>query len=80
MLEHGLAVGMLQVLVQPHPMPRLAQDAGQRGLAHLKRLSPQVIAVKLQEIEGVEECLLGRGRVTYSLVEPSACPFRPQRH
>ena len=39
------------------PRQRAAQQAGQRLLAHLKRLSPQVIAVKLQEIEGNEEDL-----------------------
>jgi hypothetical protein len=40
-------------------MPRQspAQQAGQRLLAHLKRLSPQVLAIELQEIEGNEEDL-----------------------
>ena len=46
---------MLQVLVQPHPVPGLAQDAGQRRLAHLKGLPTQVGAVKFQQVKGVEE-------------------------
>ena len=48
---------MREMGVELHPRQRAAQQAGQRLLAHLKRLSPQVIAVKLQEIEGNEEDL-----------------------
>ena len=48
---------MLQVLVQAHTRPALAQDAGQRRLAHLDRLPAQVVAVQLQQVEGVEERL-----------------------
>src|SRR3954453_5938194 len=56
MLEHDVA-GMREMGVELHPRQRSAQQAGQRLLAHLKRLSPQVIAIKLQEIEGNEEDL-----------------------
>jgi hypothetical protein len=28
---------------------------GERGLAHLKRIAPQVVAVQLDQIEGVQE-------------------------
>jgi hypothetical protein len=35
----------------------LAQDAGQRSLAHLDRLSAQVRAVQHQQVEGVRERL-----------------------
>ena len=57
MLEHGQPIRMLQVLVQPHPVPNLAQDAGQRGLTHFKGLSAQVLTVKFQQIKGVQERL-----------------------
>ena len=55
-VEHDVA-GMREMGVELQPRQRTAQQARQRLLAHLKRLSPQVIAVKLQEIEGNEEDL-----------------------
>ncbi len=54
MREHGRAVG-LDMLVEPHAGRGLGQDGGQRGLAHLKRFAPQVVAVQLDQVEGVEE-------------------------
>jgi hypothetical protein len=48
---------MFQVLVQPHAGTALAQDAGERRLAHLERLAPQIRAVQLQQVEGVEKRL-----------------------
>ena len=48
---------MLQGLVQAHTRPALAQDVGQRGLAHLDRLPQKVRPVQLQEIESVDERL-----------------------
>ena len=45
------------MLVQAHAVPALAQDAGQRRFAHFDRLTPQVRAVQLQKVEGVEERL-----------------------
>ena len=57
-LEHNGALRVLQVLVQTHPRSALAQDAGERRLAHFDRLAPQVCAVQLQEeVEGIEEGL-----------------------
>ena len=38
-----------------HAVAGLAKDAGQRRLAHLDRLPPQVRPVQLQQVEGVEE-------------------------
>ena len=36
--------------------PRLAlASAGERRLAHLKRLAPQIVTVKLDQVEGVQE-------------------------
>ena len=76
MLEHDGALGMLQVLVQAHARPALAQDAGQRRLAHLDRLSAQVVAVQLQQVEGVEERLRLVPPVTEQLEE--ATPLSSQ--
>jgi hypothetical protein len=44
--------------------PRLAfaKDACQCRLAHLDRLSPQVRAVQLQQVEGVEDARSSFGR------------------
>jgi hypothetical protein len=56
-LEDRQAVWVLQVLIQAHAGTALTQDACQRGLAHLDRLSAQVGAVQLQQVEGLEERL-----------------------
>jgi hypothetical protein len=45
-LEHDGAFRMLQVLIQAHAVPSLLQDARQRGLANLDRLSPKVRPVR----------------------------------
>ena len=37
------------------PGASLGQDRGQRGLADLKRITPQIVAVQFDEVEGVEE-------------------------
>ena len=57
MLKNRQAAVVLQVLVQPHPGTDLAQDAGERRLADLERLAPQIRAVELQQVEGVEKRL-----------------------
>ena len=46
---------MREMGVELQPRQRAAQQTGQRLLAHLKRLSPQVIAVKLQEIKATRK-------------------------
>jgi hypothetical protein len=56
-LEDDVALGMLQVLVQADTWSALAEDARQRRFAHFDRLSPEVRAVQLQEVEGVQEGL-----------------------
>jgi hypothetical protein len=56
MVEHDVT-GMGEMGVELQPRQRAAQQAGKRLLAHLKRLSPQVIAIELQQIEGNEEDL-----------------------
>ena len=54
-MEHDIALGVLQVLVQAHTRSALAKDARQRRLTHLNRLTPQARAVQLQQVEDVEE-------------------------
>jgi hypothetical protein len=43
------------VLVDTNARAALAQDAGERGLAHLDRLPAHVSTVQLQQVQGVEE-------------------------
>ena len=43
------------MLVQTHAVPALAQEAGERRLARLDRLSPHIKAVHLQQVEGEQE-------------------------
>jgi hypothetical protein len=52
MAEHHLAILMLKVLIQPQARTGLGQDRGERGLAHLQRIAPQVLAVQLDQVEG----------------------------
>jgi hypothetical protein len=54
MLEHERAF-RLQVLVKPHPGPSASEQPGQSCLAPLEWFSPQIVTVKLQDIEGVHE-------------------------
>jgi hypothetical protein len=51
--EDGRAVA-LDMLVEPDGVS-LGHDRCERGLADLKRITPQVVAVQLDEVEGVEE-------------------------
>ena len=50
MLEHDGALRVLQVLVEAHPVAALSQDAGQSCLAHLDRLSAQVVTLKARSM------------------------------
>ena len=54
-LEHDHALRMFKVFVQPQAWSALAQDARQGRLARLDRLAPQIGAVQLQQVEGIEE-------------------------
>jgi len=51
--EDDIALRVLQVFVQAHSGTALPQDAGQCRLAHLDRLTPQVRAIQLQQVESV---------------------------
>jgi hypothetical protein len=48
----------------PSPALGLGQDRCERGLADLKRIAPQVVAVQLDEVEGIEEYALDSSLVT----------------
>jgi hypothetical protein len=61
--KDGRAVG-LHVIVEPDAGAGLGHDRCERGLADLKRLVPQVVAVQLDQVEGVEEYTLVSALVT----------------
>jgi len=46
------------VFVEPNAGAGLGHDRRERGLADLKRIAPQVVAVQLDEVEGVGEYAL----------------------
>jgi hypothetical protein len=52
--KHGLAVAF-HVLVEPDTGPRFGQNHLKRCLAALKRIRPQVVAVQLDQVEGIEK-------------------------
>ena len=52
--RYGLAVA-LHVLAESDASLGLGHDRCERGLADLKRIAPQVVAVQLDEVEGVQE-------------------------
>src|SRR5262249_33742923 len=54
MREHGRAVA-LDMLVEAQPKASFGQHASQRGLADFQRITPQVVAIELDQVEGVEE-------------------------
>jgi hypothetical protein len=54
MAKHCLAVAF-QVLVEPNTGGRLGQHHGQRFFAAFRRITPQIVAIQFDQIEGVEE-------------------------
>jgi hypothetical protein len=52
--EDGRAVAF-HVLVEAQAKASFGQHTSKRGLADLKRVAPQVVAVQLDEVEGVED-------------------------
>jgi hypothetical protein len=52
--ENGRAVA-LDMLVEPDAGASLGQDRCERGLADHKRIAPQIIAIQLDQVEGIEE-------------------------
>src|SRR5262249_1616977 len=64
--EHGRAVA-LDVFVEAQPKASFGQHASQRGLAPFQRITPQVVAIELDQVEGVEEDAAVRALVTEEL-------------
>jgi hypothetical protein len=62
-VEDGRAVA-LRVLVEPDARAGLGHDRCERSLADLKRITPEVVAVQLDKVEGVEEYALASALVT----------------
>jgi|SRR5262245_52150895 len=52
--EDGRAVA-LDMLIEPDAGAGLGHDRCERGLADLKRIAPQIVAIQFDEVEGVEE-------------------------
>jgi hypothetical protein len=53
--EHQRAVRVVEVLVEAQARRRAPQQARQSGLAHRERVAPQILAVQLDQVEGIEE-------------------------
>jgi hypothetical protein len=58
--EDGRGVA-LDVLVEPDAGLGLGHDRCERGLADLKRITPQVVPAQFDQVEGVEEDAFGVG-------------------
>ena len=52
--EDGRAVA-IDMLIEPDAGAGLGHDRCERGLADLKRITPQVVAVQFDKVGGVEE-------------------------
>ena len=46
---------VLDVLVQPQPRCRPREDAGERCLPHNERIASKIIAIKFDQVEGIQE-------------------------
>ena len=58
MLKHERAVRLFHELIEPEAGSRAGEYAGERCLAHLERVTPQVIAIKLDQVEGKQKHVL----------------------
>ena len=54
MAKYGLAV-TLHVLVEPDARAGLRQDHFKPGLAAFQRITPEIVAVEFDQVEGVQE-------------------------
>jgi hypothetical protein len=52
-LESHLAGIAFDMLVEPDTGTSLGQDRCERGLAHFQRITPHVVAIQLDEVEGI---------------------------
>jgi hypothetical protein len=54
MREHGRTIG-LDVFIEPQARSGTPRYSCQRGLPCIERLTPQVVTVQLDQVEGLEE-------------------------
>ena len=54
MCEHAGAI-VLDVLVQPQPRCRPREHAGERCLPHNERIASNILAIKFDQVEGIQE-------------------------
>jgi hypothetical protein len=55
--EEGRTIAF-DMFIEPDAQAGLGHDKSERGLADMKRIAPQVVAVQLDQVEGVEEYAL----------------------
>jgi hypothetical protein len=55
---------LAKATIKPYAGAGLGHDRCERGLADFKRIAPQIVAVQLDEVEGVEEYALVSAVVT----------------
>jgi hypothetical protein len=78
MREDSRAVA-LDMLIEPDAGAGLGHDRRERGLADLKRITPQIVAVQLDEVEGIEEYALVSPLSSQATASPSMMQERERR-
>ena len=68
------------MLVEAQAKASFGQHTPKRGLAHFQRITPQVVAVQLNEVEGVEEYVLVSAVVTDEIERGNRYDRRRQLH
>jgi hypothetical protein len=58
---------MIEMLVEPQTRRGARDQAGQRGLAHDKRIAAKIIAVQLDQVEGPHEDVIAMPPIAHSL-------------
>src|SRR5262245_384222 len=69
--EEGRAVAF-DMFIEPDAQAGLGHDKSERGLADMKRIAPQVVAVPLDEVEGIKEYALVSAVVTNEIERGNA--------
>ena len=77
--EDGRAVAF-HMLVEAQAKACLGQHTSKRGLAHLQRITPHVVAIQLDQVEGVEEYVLVGAVVTDEIERGNAVVIASAAH
>ena len=77
--EDGWAIAF-HVLVEAQAKASFGQHTSKRGLVDLKRITPQVVAVQLDQVESVEEYPLVSAVVTDEIERGNRYDRRRQLH